>query len=1201
MSFAGSNGSRSRSASRSPYHERAKASSSSSRSPGPPPPPPKSQSFFINVQPRGMRPETAAAAAVPRNLLYSNQSPARSPSKAKLDVKEPSTPTKNFEVHQENVCFVAHHDHNTKDYCEALPPSRKARVATPIKTPKPCTGAAVAAAATSSAFSPSRPYCGSPKYQKVLVERPALYYNNAQQAGGTPNSAAKTTEAAVGLRKTTRVQPGKIEVTISQLQNRIKKFMQQDENLLPLPKSSPAAEKVSWNSTTKVSIRSGDDNDDDEKSSSNVQHHPQKTFLSPLPHSLKVHKGGIAFTAGVEEQPPPAAQQQKLLSPRPDVPLGKQRPRRRCLDQNPDFFTIGDASGRSSVSETIGLLKADSMLISKLSRAADATRVDNSNSETAAEMVLPFLNQDALAAATMSCNNIAEMEVKEPTTTLGSGCLSQCTARGNSTSMTAEKIPPLDQGSLVEQLNTSNAVHSSSEIAENAPLVVHQDGLVAKMSSNNVVVNSNKVKEEVSSVHSTQKACTITEVLACGEGEAVVTQAATVQTMGSNCPVELLGIEEEEEDEIDVHEHSSRARFLMGMVFGILLAGLGFSVLLASGSQGHLLPQKWHVNNPLESSWQKSSIRKSVSEMSKSIKGLWEDCSSTTTQHPIVDLILLCEGYGHAKTQVYLLVRRIQCEHFKDFAAAYVGGYPSLSLSVTTGDRQNLDETTSSGGFWNHHLTSILHHFRTVGLQLAMKVSQMASNITLDSVMSWVLWKPKLEVTSTDIMSNAGGESRELGVKYSVASLVMVGETSSNLREPAAPLDMPSNVVANNEDDTSLLHALLEAEEAHSQVTIDASVPPTRSVVSKEDNCKATVSVDMAGHLKTEFSTLTGGIQTDLSPKAREIMCSDASSSEQIDSLGLTSFVGEDITTIRDDHVDGILIQELFEEEIDGADTATSQVLHHESAAEGSLVQEVPSYIIVAMGSFVVTTAAVAISLALKWQRTSAHGKEEMKMSVKEGKASSPAASMAELPPPIPTVTWTTMAPVYDNLPTDKPNTGAISSPAYKVMAPGKFGLQEFSTVYNRDARPALSTPTRLDRPASLMLEKPTVSAPTGFNTKLGYISERPTVRTPLRTYTPTAPYMPSESSMSSTGSASGSGNGSEISSSNQGGTGSDTNSVIESQLSMMPDGSQQLGSFTAYEPVAITEGPGVEQIKITPVRRSSRIRSQVSSPAHFA
>lgn len=78
MSFAGSNGSRSRSASRSPYHERAKASSSSSRSPGPPPHP-KSQSFFISVQQRAMRPETAAA--VPRNLLYSNQSPARSPSK----------------------------------------------------------------------------------------------------------------------------------------------------------------------------------------------------------------------------------------------------------------------------------------------------------------------------------------------------------------------------------------------------------------------------------------------------------------------------------------------------------------------------------------------------------------------------------------------------------------------------------------------------------------------------------------------------------------------------------------------------------------------------------------------------------------------------------------------------------------------------------------------------------------------------------------------------------------------------------------------------------------------------------------------------------------------------------------------------------------------------------------------------------------
>jgi hypothetical protein len=167
--------------------------------------------------------------------------------------------------------------------------------------------------------------------------------------------------------------------------------------------------------------------------------------------------------------------------------------------------------------------------------------------------------------------------------------------------------------------------------------------------------------------------------------------------------------------------------------------------------------------------------------MSKSIKGLWEDCGSTTSQHPIVDLISLCEGYGHAKTQVYLLVRRIQYEHFKDFAAAYVGGYPSLSLSVTTGDHHYLDETKSSGGFWNRHLTSILHHFRTVGLQLAMKVSQMASNITLDSVMSWVLWKPKLEVTSTDTISNAGGESRELGVKYSVASLVMVRSFCSKI------------------------------------------------------------------------------------------------------------------------------------------------------------------------------------------------------------------------------------------------------------------------------------------------------------------------------------------------------------------------------------------------------------------------------------
>jgi len=58
-----------------------------------------------------------------------------------------------------------------------------------------------------------------------------------------------------------------------------------------------------------------------------------------------------------------------------------------------------------------------------------------------------------------------------------------------------------------------------------------------------------------------------------------------------------------------------------------------------------------------------------------------------------------------------------------------VGGYPSLSLSPTTGDHPNLYQTKSLGGAWNH-LTGILSHIRTVSGQLWTKVSQMTTNIT---------------------------------------------------------------------------------------------------------------------------------------------------------------------------------------------------------------------------------------------------------------------------------------------------------------------------------------------------------------------------------------------------------------------------------------------------------------------------------------
>ncbi len=126
-----------------------------------------------------------------------------------------------------------------------------------------------------------------------------------------------------------------------------------------------------------------------------------------------------------------------------------------------------------------------------------------------------------------------------------------------------------------------------------------------------------------------------------------MTPVAAVQTMGIDCPVDL---HIEEEDEIDNHELSLGARFLMGMVFGSLLFGFVSGLLLASGSQG-LLPQNgmptlWHHHG-------RSLPSGNQSWRCQSVEDLEQDCGSTCSSHPVVDLISIHKGYGHVRTRVY--------------------------------------------------------------------------------------------------------------------------------------------------------------------------------------------------------------------------------------------------------------------------------------------------------------------------------------------------------------------------------------------------------------------------------------------------------------------------------------------------------------------------------------------------------------------
>ncbi|CAK9231068.1 unnamed protein product [Sphagnum troendelagicum] len=117
---------------------------------------------------------------------------------------------------------------------------------------------------------------------------------------------------------------------------------------------------------------------------------------------------------------------------------------------------------------------------------------------------------------------------------------------------------------------------------------------------------------------------------------------------------------------------------------------------------------------------------------------------------------------------------------------------------------------------------------------------------------------------------------------------------------------------------------------------------------------------------------------------------------------------------------------------------------------------------------------------------------------------------------------------------------------------------------------PALSGHKMSPTPHTHSLTTPVMSTPVG--------SFLPTVRTPVPSNAPSISYMPSESSMSTASGFSG------------------ASSVANSELSALLDDSQ-LGSFTAYEPILSNEGSEMQQLKLTPVRRSMRIRNKVASP----
>ncbi|CAM6033249.1 unnamed protein product [Sphagnum compactum] len=230
-------------------------------------------------------------------------------------------------------------------------------------------------------------------------------------------------------------------------------------------------------------------------------------------------------------------------------------------------------------------------------------------------------------------------------------------------------------------------------------------------------------------------------------------------------------------------------------------------------------------------------------------------------------------------------------------------------------------------------------------------------------------------------------------------------------------------------------------------------------------------------------------------------------------------------------------------------------------SVELSILGMIPEFILVGMAS-----AAVAAALAVPLRRFMKRHKKSHKaihrrkqMKAKEVISNAPQAHITEGIKP-----KTVLEPKVAN-DTPQPAETDDSVPIYEhKIASSRNSLRKALV------EPTLSGHTMSPTPHTHSLTTPVMRTPVG--------SFLPTVRTPVPSNAPSVSYMPSESSMSTASGFSG------------------ASSVADSELSALLDDSQ-LGSFTAYEPILSNEGSEMQQLKLTPVRRSMRIRNKVASP----
>ncbi|KAG0556566.1 hypothetical protein KC19_11G063100 [Ceratodon purpureus] len=1049
---------------------------------------------------------------------------------AQPDVKEPTTPTKASEGGMAKG--------NRRDEFSSF---NNRRVGTPVKTPRTAFG-------TIPPRSPKRPYMGSPKYQKVLMERPAFY--------NSPAAAEPSAES------------GKKEVSISELQKRLKRFLQ-DENV-----PSRSQLEVAPFNLDEVPY--------------NISRSPR---VNPLFHHddtvLQIAKGGVAFTAGADFAD-----------------------ENTCAHSSADSFkenhehSTGFHFAKGGVAFTAG--DSDSTCAHTLSLSNEE--------EVNADMGVALLRTPSPEPALLAPQSLSEDEPDSNDVSDSNNVSNETEASETERALCPEDFPVHSEGEdgcQVEEVCEEIAVPGLSDLEE-TPAQLEQQS-ISTITSGIVEVQECPIEEATLLPKSSDDE--IVEEKAQEVAHVAVKSITAGVALENQVDATADCTSEEEVEEYEILESWSQ-RFLKFVVLAVMVACMMGFMVLASGSQG-LLPKSLHsttVGGPFSGSY----ITPSVIPISVGFIGLGREHEGM----PCLPSVHLGLEFLSSTSE---LVAAQQGSSTPGFTS---GSYETIGVSRehVIENAMDLDELKSATDYYKELQGRLFSDVASLTSETALPDSSFPG-ITMDGKPSASVENVQETAAFEDSAEDVASEDvSEVTAPEEVVPFEDVAESSAMVDIPEV-VDEVAEVQTSEtlsyledfgreEPEESLTAQIPEShevslgaatgpenDEVPADMELDVSnferdaVPTSEFVASETTGIPSSDSLVDSQPAEIEPSVVESSIEepatTDVPPTTDEVvdLLNVPSVTEEIatDEYTIVSPVQVTVEDLVDGHDEKHVNVHLEKPESQSTTEAAisneedvqplSEATCHTPVSEVVVSEEPILEKPVAEGSLPVTTIGLlVVALAL-----AAALVVNMRKSPTVSQAAKTATDVKLFPGTADTlknmgspVAFPSTRSVYDSHVPDRDELDAISSPLKGIRTSRKYGMESYSSKYGL-AEPAMSAPGVFKSPARVV-QKPATTWHPAMKDGGSTISS---------SYRQTASYIPSIPSESG------------ISTSTRGA--SEMDSVCESALTMGAEEWEHLGSFTTTDVVTVVNDGGEEQKVRTPVRRSQRIRNRVSPlPVRF-